>query len=150
MEQHPIQLEHIGLSNIEFTGYRNGSPDDVIKGSNVEVKFSYAPYDNENKSLMIIGEATVGRMLEEFTAESIEENPFYLRVRLHGFFSVDDQKFDITYANTFAGKNAPILIYPYLREHVYSLAIRCGFPNVNLPLVVVPQKEKSADQDESK
>lgn len=143
MEKHAIQLEHVGLSKIEFTGYRSGSGEHHVSENAVEVSFSYSPYQEGSNRITLIGEAIIGELLESPSTELIDANPFYLHLRLHGFFSIDADDFDVAFADDFASKNAPFLMYPFLREQVYSLAIRCGFPNVMIPLVKIPRKESN-------
>jgi len=142
LEKHPIQLEHISISKIDFVGYRSALQGDVAGESSVNVNFKYSPYNIDQKAIMLMGEATIGSKLESPSLETVKENPFYLYVRIHGFFTADESQVDAGYADSFASKNAPTLMYPYLREHVHSVAIRCGYPNVVLPLVKIPHQNQ--------
>lgn len=71
--------------------------------------------------------------------DSQEDNsPFTMKVELLGVFDVDQSEFDIKYINDWSSKNAPLIMYPYLREHVHALTSKAGFDGVLLPLFVVP------------
>ncbi len=64
--------------------------------------------------------------------------PFALRVHIMGQFKVDESTFDKAKIDKWARINAPYILYPYLREHVFALTARSGFDPVLLPLVELP------------
>jgi preprotein translocase subunit SecB len=41
-------------------------------------------------------------------------------------------------------KNAPAILFPFLREQAYALSIRCGFPPFILPLIQLPSIQKAS------
>jgi len=51
-----------------------------------------------------------------------------------GIFEVDEDKFPFKFIQNWAEKNAPLILYPYLREQVFSLSSRAGFGGTLLPL----------------
>ena len=104
----------------------------------VKVGFTHSPYDTDEKSIHLRGKATFGK-LQEVGEEHTLNNPFYLDLHVVARFQIDEEQFDVTYIEDWAKSNAPMLVMPYLREHVSSLCIRCGFPSVNLPLIQVPR-----------
>ena len=61
-----------------------------------------------------------------------------MRVIIGGVFKVDETKFAKTHIEDWANRNAPIILYPYLREQAYALTIRCGYPGLIIPLLTVP------------
>jgi len=67
-----------------------------------------------------------------------DDSPFDLKVELMGVFDVDQSEFNITYVDDWSSKNAPLVLYPYLREHVHALTSKAGFDGLLLPLFVVP------------
>lgn len=67
-----------------------------------------------------------------------DKAPFRLIVELVGVFTIGDE-FPEDKIDHFAKYNAPIILMPYIRENVYSLAIRAGI-DIYLPLVQVPTK----------
>ena len=60
------------------------------------------------------------------------------RVEILGLFNVDDERFPIKSVHSWAKQNAPLILYPYLREQVFSLTSRAGFEGTLLPLFQVP------------
>lgn len=67
-----------------------------------------------------------------------DDSPFDLEVELLGVFEVDLTRFNEKFVNDWAAKNAPLILYPYLREQVYSLTNRAGFEGLLLPLFEIP------------
>jgi preprotein translocase subunit SecB len=59
-------------------------------------------------------------------------------VEILGRFSIDTKAFPVEHVPEWARTNAPIMLFPYLREHVYSLTLRAGFKPAVLPLITVP------------
>lgn len=137
MEKHPIQIVYVSVGDIDFVAYMSGHG---FQETNYEVKVGYthSPYDSEEKCIHLRGRATIGKKLSQGDERS-SDNPFYLDIHLIARFEVDEDNFDVSYIEHWAKANAPMLMMPYLREHVSSLAIRCGFPGVNLPLIKVPR-----------
>jgi preprotein translocase subunit SecB len=137
MEKHPIQIVYVNVGDIDFVAYMSGYG---FQETNYDVKvgFTHSPYNSEEKSIHLRGRATIGKRLEK-DDERTPEYPFYLDIHLLARFEVDEDNFDINFIGDWAKKNAPMLMMPYLREQVSSLAIRCGFPGVSLPLIKVPK-----------
>ena len=61
-----------------------------------------------------------------------------MRVVIGGVFKVDETKFAKADIDDWANRNAPFILYPYLREQAYTLTVRCGFPGIIIPLLEVP------------
>jgi len=76
----------------------------------------------------------------EVGGESSEQNkhPFHIRIHIQGQFLVDTKKFPVDKIDDWAYKNAPLLLLPFLREHIYGLASRAGIKGVMVPLFVLP------------
>lgn len=89
----------------------------------------YGKYDTENQQIFVKAIIEIG---EE------EGSPFRLKIAVVGTFKVDEARFPINKLNHWAEHNAPLILYPYLRELAYSLTTRAGFPGVMLPLLQIP------------
>ena len=138
MDKHPIQIVYVNVSEIDFAGYMiiNEMQE---RSYGVKVGFNHTPYDTEEKCIHLKGRAIIGKKLDEDGDEDASpDNPFYMSLHVVARFEVDEGQFDIAYIEDWAEANAPMLVMPYLREHVSSLAIRCGYPGVSLPLLKVP------------
>ncbi len=90
----------------------------------------HSEFNHEDKDITI----KIGIEIDE----KQENSPFILKAELIGVFYVDDSQFPIEHIDSWAKKNAPLILYPYLREHVYSLTSRAGFDGVLLPLLEIP------------
>jgi preprotein translocase subunit SecB len=64
--------------------------------------------------------------------------PISMRVEITGTFTVNIDDFSVKHIDDWATKNAPYILYPFVREHSFALAIRCGLPPMILPMVQVP------------
>lgn len=67
-----------------------------------------------------------------------DESPFDLEVEIVGVFNVNLERFKEDNIEHWASKNAPLVLYPYLREQVHGLTNRAGFEGLLLPLFEVP------------
>lgn len=67
-----------------------------------------------------------------------EDAPLALVVEMHARFEVDESRFDVQFIEDWADKNAPLVLYPYVRENVYALTARAGFSEALLPLLEIP------------
>ena len=67
-----------------------------------------------------------------------EDDVVTLKVEFHGRFKVDESSFPMDRLDHWADHNAPMVLYPYIREHVYSLTSKVGLPEGLLPLIEIP------------
>jgi preprotein translocase subunit SecB len=76
------------------------------------------------------------------SGEPIEGALFDLLVELMGVFEVvnDDPEsgFNVEFIKQWARENAPMILYPYVREQMYGLTSRAGYSGVILPLMELP------------
>jgi preprotein translocase subunit SecB len=145
VDKHPITVIYVNVTNIDFIGYVGGGD---VQGKNyaARIGFTHSPYEPSDRSIHLKGSATVGEKSDDSSKGNSDlKCPFYLQLEVVARFEVDVQKFDVNYVEAWAKSNAPMLIMPYLREHVSSLAIRCGYPNVHLPLLQVPKYRSDKD-----
>lgn len=72
------------------------------------------------------------------SGENDEDGPLQLKVEVVGVFKVDESAFPVDKIAHWADHNAPLILYPYVRENVYSLTNRAGFSQALLPLLEIP------------
>ncbi|HHF0508394.1 protein-export chaperone SecB [Vibrio antiquarius] len=134
---HPIQLRDVKVLELYISANPSCLADEDSEcddSSDFGFYHTHSEYNEQAKSFIVKVAAIIGR--EDEDDEPTTE--FDLRVELLGVFEVDEERFPIEHINDFASKNAPIIMYPYLREHVFSLTTRAGFDSAVLPLFEVP------------
>lgn len=102
-----------------------------IDGFFFNIQTGHSKYINNQMS---VGMIVTGSMP---VAEG-EESPLSIIVDLFGIFHVDEEVFDVNMLNRWASENAPMILFPFVRENIYALAIRCGISGLMLPLISVP------------
>lgn len=132
---HPIQLQGIRVLELNFSVTKPEQPNqEDLEGIDLPFKFlsGHSEFDPVTNvvTVGVIGE--VGGIAEEV------EIPFYIKANLLGQFIVDISKFPMDKIDDWAKKNAPLILFPFLREHIYGLASRAGIKEVVLPLFTVP------------
>lgn len=70
--------------------------------------------------------------------EEFREQPVSFVVEVGGIFNVDISTFPQDKVHHWAETNAPLILYPYVREQVYGLSSRVGIKQIILPLLEVP------------
>lgn len=150
-QPHPIQLQEVTINKLSVvihdhekalayqgavsmkmgTGKSDFSTDDRTISIGIKVKIEPAPSDTLEKP-------------ENY----INHNPaFVLEVELHGHFLINLEKFQINHIDPWAKSNAPFLLLPYVREHIYGLANRAGIRGMILPLFIQPGTENLVKAD---
>lgn len=139
---HPIQLREIKVLKLSI------EDNPAFDGDFAKEDFSdfgfyhmHSDYDAESQTFFVKVKAVIGQVedgCEQGPDEELTVAPFNMVVELAGLFSVDESSFKTEYIDSFARRNAPLLVYPYLREHVYSLTNRAGYDPALLPLFEVP------------
>lgn len=107
------------------------SADLKLDEEDFSIHTGHSKYNEENHTIAVKMEIEIGE-------EESQKSPLTLRVNIGGVFEVDETKFPIIHIEDWAKRNAPIILYPYLREQVFALTVRCGYPGLILPLVTVP------------
>jgi preprotein translocase subunit SecB len=130
---YPVQPTFIVVREIQFFSHRPPSGDDRIEESQIRFTHMVSPFDERTKRLQI-----------NFGAEFGFENdpnkpqpPFSLKVVMTGEFSIADD-FPRDKIKLWATRNAPFVIFPYLRERLYYLSNQAGYPPIILPLLQIP------------
>ena len=145
---YPIQLVEVAvvelksrLVNIEkdadylewLEGTTNESSDDTDNTeSTCKLGINHSKYEPGS------GEVTIVLQAETFEKDEDSARVYHFLVRLVGTFAVDESNFPSTFVEDWAEKNAPLVLYPYVREHIYSLASRVGISSLILPLLEIP------------
>lgn len=134
LKEHAINIEAVIPRELSI---KLNVDDPMLMGDTEKIRYSigvgYSKYDHKEKTI------TVAIKLETEEAENkTKKPPLSIRIELFGKFSVDEKRFPMKNIEDWAARNAPFILYPYLREHVYALTVRCGLKPLLLPLVEVP------------
>lgn len=127
---HPIQLVHLKVTKLFIEPNLDVKQDLETDTGKFSLVTGHGDYDEEDKIITVSTGAKI--------SSEDGDNPFDLDIELLGIFEVDEDRFPLIHIEDWAKRNAPIILYPYLREHVYSLTTRCGFTGALLPLLEVP------------
>jgi preprotein translocase subunit SecB len=130
MKHHPIQLTDIQFRELKILV---NDPAECQK-NDLEAQVVYQVGSHkfpDDQDILMVG----FRCLINVDKENA---PFELIVDIVGVFTVGEE-FPKDKVELFAKQNVPIILMPYIRENVYSLAVRAGI-NVHLPLVQVPTR----------
>jgi preprotein translocase subunit SecB len=137
---HDIQLKEVKVVELFIKSKRRPAQTVGVAPAQFSINSEHGDYDADTKIVHVLITAEAG--MDDKT-----ETPYAMRVGIVGFFSVNDDKFDKENIDHWAKNNAPAILYPFVREHVYALTARCGFEPAILPLVVLPTlvaKKKTA------
>jgi preprotein translocase subunit SecB len=129
---HPIQLISLNVIELYIKVNQSPEPSDLnLEEKDFSLRTGRSDYDKENHIIQVGVRLEIGE-------EDDQKSPFTLKVILGGVFKVDETKFSKEHIDDWAKRNAPIILYPYLREQAFALTARCGFPGIILPLLEVP------------
>jgi len=135
---HPIQLQYLGVRELSIRSY--DPPGNTVSARAENASLKVICPDNFDPA---VGAFSVSVVLEigseqepEVPTEGTE--PYYMRIELRGFFSVDTSKFAAEHVADWAQRGAMFVLYPFLREHAFGLSSRAGFKPLLLPLLQVP------------
>lgn len=100
----------------------------------IEHKSKMSEYKLENNILKVFIKTIIQGVKEE--SEKIEGNNrlFYIEFTYCIEYEVNSSsEFEEPYYEFFAIKNAPVNLWPYMRELIHSLTMRMGIPEVVIP-----------------
>lgn len=129
--KHAIQMVALRVVRLSLEANLDVDPD--VKQEQFALETANSDYDESDSTIDVRVRLRVG--YEDTPDQKI---PYKLEVELVGVFEVDKEKFPLEHVEHWARHNAPIILYPYLREHAMSTAIRGGFQPILLPLLEVP------------
>ena len=141
LKRYPIQLRMVTIKELFFEAFRPLSPDFELGADKIKIASSFAAPDQDDAELQIgIGfsfcdEEPAG---QEGVDPEDDSRELKMRVRIVGHFAVDKAKFPMDRLEEWSRYNAPMILYPFLREQVYSLTARCAVRPLILPLVYLP------------
>jgi preprotein translocase subunit SecB len=129
---HPVQLTSLNILELYIkVNQPLESADLKIGEEDFTINIGHSNYDEKKHTIAIKMQLGMG------TQEG-QKSPFVMKVVLGGIFTVDETKFPKKHIEDWANRNAPIILYPYMREQVFALSVRAGFPGMILPLLTVP------------
>lgn len=129
---HPIQLLHLGVKGLYIRSNRPPDMNTTINPEDPTIKISTSPYDEKQKKI------AVSITLETGMDTKKTQAPYAMKIELVGIFTVDEARFAPKNVPDWAKRGAPMILFPYLREHAFGLSSRCGFKPLLLPLLEVP------------
>lgn len=128
---HAIQLRALKVVTLNL--HAKFGVDPTTKPEGFILETAHSAYDQDDSTIHVKVRVQVGDEGEDGGA-----GPYSLEVELLGVFSVDASRFPLDQVEHWAENNAPMILYPYIREHATSMAIRGGFNPVLLPLLEMP------------
>ncbi|MGB5118833.1 MAG: hypothetical protein WBO26_18060 [Providencia rettgeri] len=128
-KKHAIQLVDFKTIEITFKVRNSLAFSNDIDCDEFSLMTGHSPFNQENNTINVMAKAIIGES---------DDFPLYICIDVRGTFVVDTELFDVQYIESWAKRNAPYILYPYLREHVHSISCRVGLKEVMLPLLEVP------------
>ena len=140
---HPIQLQFVAVRELFIQTFYPPVPGENYVPEAGQLTTSVAQFDAERKVIQISLQFKIG-LDHEPSEEEISEiksksaQPFRIRVHLVAQFSIDTNNFPESKIQQWGKANAPALMFPFLREHVFGLTSRCSYTPLILPMIVLP------------
>jgi len=132
---HPIQLQSIRVKELFLKVYDPSRAQE----SNLDLPFTFkvghSKFNAEDNQIAVGVLGCVGHDINE---DSAEATPFVIKADLIGQFTIDTSSFPVDKIDKWAKENAPLILLPFLREHIYGLASRAGIKEVIVPMFVLP------------
>ena len=140
---HPIQLNFVAVRELFIETFYHSSPTFAFQPESGNLLTESGEFDPVRKIIQIglFYKIGIDHTPSEEEAEELRKTskmPYRLRVHLIGEFRIDTDKFPVEKIAIWARVNAPALLFPYLREQVSALTVRCGIPSLILPMIVLP------------
>lgn len=125
---HAIQLMVVQPTELSIRVAGDPSEVENFEGV-VKLEAAHSAYDEDEKTIHVRVRAII---------DEAEDVPLAMRVEIVGVFKVDESRFDRAHVLPWARTNAPMVLYPFLREQVFSLSQRVGARGFIVPLIEVP------------
>jgi preprotein translocase subunit SecB len=129
---HPIQTLSIEVIELSIKVNRRPGEKEELEAPPANLGVAHGEYNEKNHTIQVAVKVEIG------TGKDEQLPPFSMKVELVGEFEVDEKLFPVEKLPDWAKRNAPYIFFPFLREQVYSLTARAGFPPYILPLLEVP------------
>lgn len=134
--KHAIQLEGILVRELFIRVHPNNTYRNNEEKGHFQLETGHFNFDKEISEIDVGITIKIGK--PDIPEGNENDTEFDLKVHLLAKFSVDQSQFPIEKIEHWAENNAPLILYPYIREHVHSLSIRAGIRPILLPLMEVP------------
>ena len=129
-KKHAIQLEKIIVNEASFKLVEfKGTP--AIP--NPKYFIGKSEYDKENHIV------SIGLMAK---IEG-EQFGYICVVDIIGLFTIDESNFEVSKIDQWCDINAPYILHPYLRQHLFNLTLNATGEGFLLPLIEVPTSGKA-------
>jgi preprotein translocase subunit SecB len=135
VKPHAIQLVSLKFSDIEI--HTDMGQERDATPPQLGLENSRTAYDAETRRIQVRLRAFSGIDNPEHRTV-VEGTPYWFVITVHGMFEVDTTRFKAEHVEPWAETNAPLVLYPYVREVAFSLTGRMGFPEAILPLMEIP------------
>jgi len=144
-QHHPIQLKEITVSKLSVSVMDHKKALDYKGPVSMHLSLGRSEFLLEEQSISIGVRVKVEpENSENISSSENDGNPlFLLEVELQGHFIVDLEGFQQKHIEPWSRINAPFLLLPYVREHIYGLANRAGIRGLILPLFIQPGTENN-------
>ncbi len=143
MKTHSIQTTNISVKELHIRAIASPSVEKGEDGGTFKFMTQHSEYDPDKKTISVIARVEVG--LDD-DGKPKDDALFELKIEIRADFKVDDSRFPLKHISHWASHNAPMILFPYLREQAYSLTQRCGFKGMLLPLLEIPLMPASAEE----
>jgi Preprotein translocase subunit SecB len=134
LPMHPIQLRAIFVRELHIIAHVPPELASELQVPEYSLQVGNSAFDAKQKLIGVGVNVKIG----EPTPVEGNQTPYYLKAEILGQFEVDETLFPVEKLNDWASKNAPMILFPYLREQLYALTLRAGFNPLILPLFQVP------------
>ena len=140
LKPYPIQLRGVTVKEMLFEAVRPLPADFQIAPETVQMEGVFGTSKEDKEVQVGIGVSFGFENPNDALVRDQEDDArdVRLRVRIVGHFVVDENVFPMERLEEWGKYNAPIILYPFLREHVYSLTVRCAIAPLILPSVYLP------------
>lgn len=130
LNNHPIQLLKVDITELHFKSGNSSDPLYEIPEEMIKLSVGYTKINEQ--STFVVG------IMVEIGDEEVKTQKYFAKIKLVGNFHVDTTAFSETHVSMWAQQNAPVILLPFVREHLYSITLRAGFKPFILPLIQVP------------
>lgn len=141
MKLHPIQLKSITVTKLSIVINDPGVAADFEGEINFRMQRGVSDFERGNPDFAVGLRAGVRPEVEDGVDPSFE-----IDIELSGQFHADYEEFDFDDLPRWSEVNAPLLLWPYVREQVYGLSLRAGVKGMVLPLVISQPARKKPEQ----
>lgn len=130
---HPIQIDRIDIIALSAKLVGSGkTSNDGEDENHFVLKVAHSEFLKDQKQIVVMVSCDL------FHRDNKEKPGYEISASVSGLFNVDVERFPVQFVEDWAEKNAPLVLYPMLREHIYNLSSRCGIQKIILPLLEVP------------